>query len=208
MKGKVKVAGMHIFKFYAVMFMLAFACTAAQEVQAQSLWCDNSFGSGLFSDHKAHAVGDIVTIVISENSTATRSGASSNGKSGDFSTAVNTSLLDMIGLHINNSGKGSDDFKSAGSISNTNQVSATITATVTEVKPNGDMVITGKQTIKQNGEEQQIILSGRVRPEDITTDNTISSKLMADAQINIVGKGPLASKQRQGLLTQLFNLIF
>ena len=70
------------------------------------------------------------------------------------------------------------------------------------------MVITGTQNINQNGEEQKITVTGVIRPEDLTADNTILSSYVADAQIRIDGKGPIAGKQRQGVLTQIFNFLF
>ncbi len=60
----------------------------------------------------------------------------------------------------------------------------------------------------QNGEEQKITVTGEVRPEDVTVDNAVMSYNVANAQIRIDGKGPIANKQRQGILTQIFNLLF
>ena len=70
------------------------------------------------------------------------------------------------------------------------------------------MVITGTQTIKQNNEEQKITITGIVRPDDIAADNTVLSTYVADAQIKIDGKGPVANKQRQGILSQILNILF
>ncbi len=101
-----------------------------------------------------------------------------------------------------------DNFSSKGSINNTNKVTARITVKVIEVKPNGNLVISGTQNIKQNGESQTITLSGLVRPSDIQADNTVYSSSIADAKLNVAGNGPLASKQRQGILTQIWNWLF
>ena len=68
--------------------------------------------------------------------------------------------------------------------------------------------MSGTQSIKQNNEEQKITVTGEVRAEDITPDNTILSSLVANAQIRIDGKGPIAGKQRQGIITQVFNFLF
>jgi flagellar L-ring protein precursor FlgH len=106
------------------------------------------------------------------------------------------------------SGGISDSFKADGSISNTNNVSGRITVQVTAIKPNGDLVVSGTQNIKQNGEEQKITITGEVRPDDVTANNTVLSSYVANAQLRIDGKGPIAGKQRQGILSQIFNFLF
>ncbi|MCE5286563.1 MAG: flagellar basal body L-ring protein FlgH [Pelosinus sp.] len=191
---------MRIFKYIIIsmLFVLPGMCT----VQAESLWNDNS---SMFADHRAHAVGDILTIIISENSSATRSGNASNSKSASGSAEAGVGIFKFIGQASLGT---KDSFQAKGAINNTNTVTGRITVTVQEIKPNGNMVITGKQSIKQNGEEQVINISGVVRPEDISADNTIPSSYVADAQIHIDGNGPIAKKQRQGILTQIFNFLF
>ena len=101
-----------------------------------------------------------------------------------------------------------DSFSASGSITNKNVVTARMTATVTAVQPNGNLVIKGTQSIKQNNDEQIISLVGTIRPDDITTSNTVASSAMADAQIFVNGKGPLAQKQKQGILSSIFDFLF
>lgn len=182
-------------------FMIA-CMPGGSQVKAASLWND---GANLYSDHKARAVGDILTIVISESSSATRAGQARNSKSASAEASAGTGVFKWIA----NAGMDSQDsFNAQGSISNTNKVSGRMTAQVIEVKPNGNLVISGTQTIKQNGEEQKITVTGVVRPDDVTVNNTVLSSYVADAQIHIDGKGPIAGKQRQGILTQIFNFLF
>ena len=178
------------------------ACWLIPVVHAESLWNDRS----MFADRRAQAVGDILTIVISENFSATRSGATSNGKKSNGGTAAGEgSFLSWITAHNYTM---SDSFSSNGSVKNTNAVSARMTATVTAVQPNGNLVIKGTQSIKQNNDEQIISLVGTIRPDDITTANTVASSAMADAQIFVNGKGPLAQKQKQGILSSIFDFLF
>ncbi|MDD4599873.1 MAG: flagellar basal body L-ring protein FlgH [Negativicutes bacterium] len=172
------------------------------QVKAASLWSD---GANLYSDHKARAVGDILTIVINESSSATRSGQARNSKSASAEASAGTGIFRWIasaGMDTK------DNFNAQGSISNTNTVNGRMTAQVVEVKPNGNLVISGTQNIKQNGEEQKITVTGVVRPDDVTANNTVLSSYVADAQIYIDGKGPIAGKQRQGILSQIFNFLF
>ena len=174
-------------------------------VWAQSLWSDNSPAANLFSDRKARAVGDTVTILINENSSAVRSGAANNAKSANVDMKAGAGIFGWIAAA---NADESDKFDAKGTLTNTNKVNAKLTTTVTEVKPNGSMVITGTQTIKQNNEEQKITITGIVRPDDIAADNTVLSTYVADAQIKIDGKGPVANKQRQGILSQILNILF
>ncbi|HML89522.1 MAG TPA: flagellar basal body L-ring protein FlgH [Methylomusa anaerophila] len=191
--------------FLLILAIIITMSPAAGGVQAESLWSDNSPAANIFSDHRAHAVGDILTIIISENSSASRSGSSSNSKSSSTSTTAGVGLLTFID---DMSASGQDSFDSKGAITNSNRVSGRVTVKVVEIKPNGDLVLSGTQSIKQNNEEQKITVTGTVRPYDVNSDNTVYSYNVADAQIRMDGKGPISAKQRQGILSQIFNFIF
>lgn len=171
---------------------------------AQSLWNDNSSGN-LFGDIRARYVGDTLTIIINETSNASRTGSARNSKSASASADAGVGIFKFI---AEASAGSSDSFQAQGSINNTNRVTGRITVQVTEVMPNGNLAISGTQTINQNGEEQKITISGNVRPYDVRSDNTVLSNYVADAQLKIDGKGPISRKQKQGILTQIFNFLF
>ena len=121
-------------------------------VFASSLWTDNTATSTIFGDQRARVVGDILTIVVNETLTASRTGSSANSKSASNTVEKGTGLLGFIP----DSTLGQDDsFKAQGSINNSNTVKARLTVKVIEVKPNGNLVISGTQNIRQNGEEQR-----------------------------------------------------
>ncbi|MBC8016832.1 MAG: flagellar basal body L-ring protein FlgH [Sporomusaceae bacterium] len=188
--------------------VLGFLCVivmAMPSASAMSLWNDPGAGLSMYSDRKAHAVGDTLTIIISENSSANRAGSATNSKT--TTTEINAGV-GIFSVLSNASAGNSDKFAANGSIVNTNSVNARMTAQVLEVKPNGNLIISGMQSIKQNGEEQKITISGIVRTEDITTDNTVRSSAIGDAVIKVEGKGPITRKQRQGILSQIFNFLF
>ncbi len=174
------------------------------QVAAESLWSDSPSGN-LYADHKAHAIGDPLTIIVSENSSTSRTGQASNSKSASLSGQLQTSFF---GWQPSASGSESDSFKAQGSLANTNNVTARLTAQIVGINPNGSLNISGTQIIKQNGEDQKIIITGTIRPDDITADNTVYSSAISNAQISIEGHGPIANKQRQGIFTQLFNFLF
>ena len=200
-------------KCLAVTLLMALVALSAlggdvSVAQAKSLWSDDG-GSyrarNIFVDRKAREVGDIVTIVISETTTTTATKASSNSKSGNTSIAAGVGIFDFLKAA---SASGSDAFKANGSASATNRVAANVTVTVTEVMPNGNLVLEGIQSIWQNRDEHKITFRGVCRMDDVSAANTVPSTKIADATVRFDGKGPLNAKQRQGILTQIFNFLF
>ena len=180
--------------------------TAVPEASAQSLWTDQDGSSmGLFADHKARNVGDVLTVVISESTSTAATKSTSNSKSGSQSLNAGTGIFGFLAAAT---ASGSDSFKASGAAKDTNKVSGNVTVTVTEVQPNGNMVVEGTQSIWQNKDEHKITLHGIVRRDDVTADNTVPSTKVADATVKFDGKGPLNAKQRQGILTQIFNILF
>ena len=183
------------------LFAPAFTPSAAS---AQSLR-SGSYTQNIFADRKAHDVGDILTIIISETTTTSAAKSSSNSKSGSVNLNAGVGLFTFLEAA---SAGGSDSFKATGAASDTNKVSGNITVTVTEVEPNGNMVVEGTQSIWQNKNEHKITFRGVCRQDDVTANNTIPSNKIADATVRFDGKGPLNAKQRQGILTQIFNILF
>ena len=189
--------------------LAAALCTAslAPTVSAESLW-NNPSGhptKSLFADHRATGIGDIVTIVISESTTTSATRNSSNEKSGSVSLGAGIGIFDFLQAASANS---SDKFSAKGSASSTNRVAGNVTVTIVDVTPNGNFVLEGTQSIWQNKNEHKIVFRGTCRPEDISSSNTILSTRVADATVRFDGKGPLNAKQRQGILTQVFNFLF
>ena len=184
--------------------MIAAFVTVGGTVDAKSLWVDNGFMS-MYSDKKARNVGDILTIVISESTTQTATKSRRNSKSGSVSVGSGTGIFDFIKAF---SASGSDNWQADGSATDTNRFTGQITVTVVEVLPNGNMVVEGTQSIWQNRDEHKITLRGVIRRDDVTMNNTVPSYKVADATLKFNGKGPLNAKQRQGILTQIFNFLF
>ena len=190
--------------------MLAAAvCTASLTpvVSAESLW-SNPNGhptKNLFADHRAAGIGDIVTIVISETTTTSATRSSANEKSGSVKLGAGLGIFDFLQAA---SASGSDKFSAKGSASSSNRVAGNVTVTVVDVMPNGNFVLEGTQSIWQNKNEDKLVFRGTCRPEDISSSNTILSTRVADATVRFDGKGPLNAKQRQGILTQIFNILF
>ena len=184
---------------FGVLFMIA-----GQNAEAKSLWRDSGSWS-LYSDRKAREVGDILTIVINESSSQTASKQRNNSKNGNVSLNSGTGIFHFLAAAT---ASGSDSFTASGNATDTNSFTGNVTVTVVEILPNGNMVVEGTQSIWQQRDEHKITIRGVVRRDDVTNNNTVSSNRVADAMIKFDGKGPLNAKQRQGILTQIFNILF
>lgn len=170
---------------------------------AGSLW--DPAGS-LFADLKARAVGDLVTLIILERAEASHRATTSTSQEAEVRLRASSGPL-AGGFPLLGAG-GGDETSAAGTTSRRGLVEAKMTARVTEVLPGGNLRIEGRQSIVINGEEQAIVVTGIVRPQDISRDNTVLSTYLADAQIVIEGDGPLGERQSPGLLTRIFQWLF
>jgi flagellar L-ring protein precursor FlgH len=170
-----------------------------------SLWQASS--GGLAEDLKARRVGDIITVVISEQASASKQ-ASTGTKRGSSMSAGMPKLLGLEKLPIKTwadldqllSVSFDSKFDGTGSTSRQETLQATMSAKVLEVLGNGNMSIEGRRNVKVNNEDQIIVLTGTVRSRDISADNTVSSALVADARIAYSGKGVISDRQRPGWL--------
>lgn len=189
-------------KIFAVLLTAMFLAVPLNSVEAISLWSDNT---SPFADKKARNVGDILTVIINESSRQSISKSSSNSKEGSVDIGAGSGLLKFLKAA---GASGSDSFQADGSASDTSSFSGRITVTVVEVLPNDNMVVEGTQSIWQGKNEQKITFRGIIRRDDVTMNNTVPSTKVANAELRFDGKGPLNAKQRQGILTQLFNILF
>lgn len=189
-------------KIFAVLFAVMLLSVPLNSVEAISLWSDNS---SPFSDKKARNVGDILTVVINESSRQSISKSSSNEKEGSVSLGGGSGIFSFLKAA---GASGSDSFEASGNATDTSSFSGRITVTVVEVLPNDNMVVEGTQSIWQGKNEQKITFRGIIRRDDVTMNNTVPSTKVANAELRFDGKGPLNAKQRQGILTQIFNILF
>lgn len=188
----------------AVMAVVLLVGAGAGDVLAASLW-DASAGS-MFADRKARQVGDLVTLIIVERSEASQAARTTTAKDADLSIGPGLGVLQGVIPLI--SAGGSDELTAGGSTTRGSSLTTKMTTRVVEVLPNDILRIEGRQNITVNGEEQEIIVSGLVRVQDISPDNTVLSTYVADASISFKGAGVLGDKQEPGLLTRLFNWLF
>lgn len=185
-----------------------------------SLWRETS---GWFEDRKARGVNDLVTIKIEETTLASNSAQTGTGRSSTMDAKIPEFFgiplsydmgkiigKGMAGINITPSVKvaGENEFSGQGNTTRTGSLSATITARIVEVLPNGNFVIESRKDISINREKEVLILRGVIRPDDIAADNTISSGYIANAQMTYTGDGVIGDKQGQGWLVQVLDWIW
>lgn len=190
----------------AIMLFSLFGWLAGESVQAQSLWNNNA--RSLYSVLPTKwEVGDLVVVIIVEQAQASQTaGTEAKKNSGvDADVAVGASVFMESAAVDFDTG---NSVRSSGKTTRGGSLRAQLTTEVKEIMPNGRLKIEGRQTILVNGEKQEITLTGVIRQEDISLDNTVISTFIADAQITFSGVGTLGNKQTEGLITRFWNWLF
>ncbi|MEI7037472.1 flagellar basal body L-ring protein FlgH [Fulvimonas yonginensis] len=178
----------------ALAMALAAAPAGAQSQAPGSLIQPDSY-RGLTADRRAHAVGDMLTVVVVETAHASVS-ANTDG-SHDLQLAAQARTprgTYPYGLGLSGSDQGEGLTSRAGTLQ------AQLAVRVTEVEPDGLLHVRGEQSVTINGEQQHIALSGMVREEDILASNLIPSNRISDAQIEFTGQGDVSEAQRHGAI--------
>jgi len=190
---------------------------------ANSLWKD---GANIFEDRKARRINDILTINIVESisgsgmaDTNTKRDSSGDykldnmlGMKKNYETGTIPFIRDVYekGGQFDPSAKGSaiSQFKGDGDTSRKGELVATVTARVVEVLPNGNLILAARKELTINNEKQILVLSGTVRPDDISADNTVYSNKLADAKVYYVGDGVIQDKQKPGWLVRAMDKVW
>jgi flagellar L-ring protein precursor FlgH len=166
-------------------------------------------GLSLFTDNKARHVGDVLTIVLSENTNASKSANTSTSKESDIALPDPTIFGGPVTINgrsiLNNSINTETEFDGQGSSTQSNQLTGYITVTVAEVLANGNLVVQGEKWLELNQGKEFVRFRGIVRSSDVQPDNTIDSTKVANAQIYYGGTGALADANAQGWLGRFFN---
>ena len=172
-------------------------------LNAVSLWENNAMD--MYSETKAHRLGDIVTIIINESAKATSQAASSTKGENNMTLTAGTGPLKFL---PGATGKVANDFSGDASTVRTGNLQAKITATIVKIFSNGNFFVKGTRRVTVNSEIQEIEISGIARPEDILQDNSIQSAYLADAKVKYNGRGIVGDIQRPGLINKLFQFLF
>ncbi len=186
----------------ALVFMMAVMIRPAG---SQSLWPSDANRS-LTTDLKASQVGDVVTILISEVSSANQQASSSTSRKTKTTAGPGTGpILNKIPEIAYEAGSSTTG---TGTTTRSTNLTARISARIIRVNPDGTLVIEGTRQVKVNNDTQVFRISGVIRRADIRPDNTVPSSALADAQIESDGKGPIAQRQKPGFISQILQWLF
>lgn len=165
-------------------------------------------GLELFTDRKAHRVGDVITIVLNERTVSTKTNNVSVKKESDASFNAGPVLgtnPTLKNLSLDTDIQQDRDFKGEADADQSNSLQGNITVTVSDIMPNGNLVVRGEKWMMLNRGDEYIRISGIIRSEDVTPDNTVPSNRLANARISYGGTGELADSNEMGWLTKFFN---
>ncbi|WP_229423577.1 flagellar basal body L-ring protein FlgH [Massilia frigida] len=181
---------------------LGLLCASAMlsaTVQATSLYKEGSY-KALASDQKARRRGDLVTIMVVENASATSTANTTARRNANINAEVDLPHKSRgVGIQTNNNMDGRGQTVREG------KVLAQITVIVKDITDNGDLLVAGEQLLEVNNERQQIRVEGRIRTQDLSDTNVVFSTRIADAKISYVGAGDLSDKQRPGWWQQVLT---
>jgi flagellar L-ring protein precursor FlgH len=166
-------------------------------------------GFRLFEDRRARAVGDVHTVLLVERTDARKSATTATSKDTSvgisapnvFGRPVTVGGTDVLGVEL---GSG-QSFSGSGNSAQSNALSGSLSVLVTEVLPNGTLVVRGEKRLALNQGSELVAIEGLVRPADIGPDNTVRSDRIANSRIRYGGSGVLADANQMGWFARFFN---
>jgi flagellar L-ring protein FlgH len=177
-----------------------------------SLWRNGS--RAFFKDQRAHQVGDILTVTVNITDSARIANETQRSRTGSTNSNV-TTLMGRRTVPIFNTTipgaiattNGTENLDGQGSVNRQEALTTNVAAVVTQVLPNGNLVVEGRQEIRVNFEIRELVIGGIVRPEDIQSDNTIDSTKIAEARIAYGGRGQIMDVQQPRYGQQVLDVI-
>jgi len=178
---------------------------------ADSLWSSSS--DSMYADRKASRKGDILTVVVQESADASSTQNKEATRKSTTSDAISQFIfppaLSGLGTHAGAlpalSTAGSSDYTGGGKVSNSQSLNSQAAVLVTDVLPNGNMVIEGVRLVTFSGETQYVVLHGLVRPDDISSTDQVLSSHIAEAKVEFVNKGALMDAEKKGWLSSIYE---
>ena len=164
--------------------------------------------AGLFSsDRRAKKVGDILSVTLSETFSSNKAVTNSSGKTDNIGVEVGPTGIMRNFAGLGGSASKTNSFSGSMATNQSNSLSGTLSATVVRVFPNGNLEIKGQKKLRITEGTEYIRLTGIIRPQDISTSNSVSSAKIAEAQIEYVGAGILDSASKPGWGSAFFRAI-
>jgi flagellar L-ring protein precursor FlgH len=187
-------------------FVVCLVCCAS--VFADSLYPIEGSSNSIYTEKRARRVGDVVTVIIQEQDSASQGVTSNDQKNanvgfgaglGFFSGYNSIPTQNQVGVGAQSYNQGQ------GSSSRASNVTGQITAKIISVLPNGNYMISGDSYVEVNDDKQTIELTGEIRPDDISSENTIPSSRIANAKVKFTGTGPASEAAHPGILTRILS---
>lgn len=202
---------LHAAWIFAVFAAVVLGCVFLSTARASSLWPagGQSGAKSMFADRKAATKGDILTIIVAESAVAQSSQSKTSNRDSTLQDAITRFIYPGLGTHkgqlpgITASGKAS--YSGGGDVANSQSLSARAAVLVTDVLPNGNLVVEGVRVVTFSGETQYVVLRGLVRPDDIARDNSVISTNVADARVEFHAEGALTDAQKRGWLAKIYE---
>lgn len=204
--------GRSVFGFGLAALVVVGTVLFPKRADADSLWHDE-VARPMFADRRAAGVGDILTVVVQENNSASKDKNTRTTKSSGMDASIASFLYSPAASGLLTKGgqmpalkyNSKNEFDGGGAIQNSERILAKFAVRVIDVLPNRNLVIEGTRETAFSGEEQTIVLRGVVRPADISPDNNVQSHAIADATIKFVSKGALSDSQRKGWFSKVWD---
>lgn len=191
----------------AATLVATWACAPAGAADGRSLYHEDTF-QPLTADHRAHRVGDLLTVMVYEDASASSTADTSTGRDADVGVTVTLPLPHASPFHGTHKAAAgtSSDFRGQGQTERSGRVVAQLTVPVVAVAANGDLQIAGTQALEINGEKQSIHIEGKVRMVDVTAANTVLSTRVAEARLSMAGDGTVTDQQKPGWWQRLLTM--
>ncbi|MFA5034541.1 MAG: flagellar basal body L-ring protein FlgH [Candidatus Margulisiibacteriota bacterium] len=188
---------------------LLLCCLVAGLATADSLWNEKS--SSPYSPQKPFKVGDLINVIIMENSNARNLANTKTDVKDDLSakyTQTFARLAPVLGTNNSATVNLSNKYDGGGQTTRGSNVQARFAAWVTEVRPNGILSVEGHHKVEVNNELQEITFTGLIRSKDISNANSIFSYQVANASVSVKGTGSVADSETPGWFTRIINWLF
>jgi flagellar L-ring protein precursor FlgH len=180
--------------------------------QVNSLWRSGS--RAFFKDQRAAQVGDILTVLVNVADTANLANATTTTRTGSEAAGI----PNLLGLETKAAASGIDPKNllntnstnasvGTGTVKRAETITLRLAGVITQVLPNGNLVVSAKQEIRINSELRELLISGVIRPQDIASDNTVTHDRMAEARIAYGGRGTLTDIQQPRYGQQLMDIL-
>lgn len=180
--------------------MILFPCLLC----ADSLWRDDE--GGIYGKKK-YDIGDIITVIVVESAEATHEERTDNKKSAGLNGGPDEGTKNLLSFIPFLGGSANTDFSGSGTTKRSGLFETSISVEIINVFPNGNLEIQGEKKVRINSEEQEIKVSGIVRPEDIDVDNSVKSTFVSNANISYKGNLKISDEEKEGILTQILSTV-